>query len=868
MSTSQSVETGPTAEPSSQPEPTSAIEHEPKPESEPAPVSIKQPAPEPSGLPTVDDDVEQISAEDYGDNTESTKPDEVDNDAIQQLVDRFLNTGSTDEGKEAKVNKAAQALINSSAYWEMSSIQPEHSIKDPAEAKKWVDGYSAEAQKVLYQVTTAGWSYVTSVSHLTKQIFDEAEEVLAEFLKSSSKQAKQFDLSSIDDPSLRKQLQMLSVNGMNALDDTSFKEFNEIQSKINKMIAEVGICELDKPPPCLLKHADIPSILARENKAENAQHIWMAWRRAIAEDLAPSYERLMQLTNQGAVLNGFSDGGAMWRSPYDLSIEGGRAKLNMLEELNRLFEQILPFYKQLHAYVRRQLAGIYGIENVPQLTKDGPIPAHLLKSIAGDSWVALYHETKPFDSDDIRSEQILENLQRLNYTAKGMFVEAYKYFKQLGFGKLPKPLWTKSVFSRTWSKDMVCQPSVAYDMRDGNDFRIKSCAQLGDTDFKMAHKLIAQVYYEYLYREQPLPFREAANPSILAAITNAFSLLATNTDYLKSLQLLPATASEGQAAQVNGLYFQALGEFVKLPFDLVADNWRFNIFEGKTNKDTWNDDWWRLSEHYQGVKPAARRSATDFDAIAAPAIAQMHSPAMRHFIGYIMQFQILKALCRNTTSLHEGCRLQKSSVENMKKVMMLGSSINWMEAMKMLTGSDQLDAKPLLEYYEPLISWLGNANEHDQVVVGWEGAGTPFSENEVPVPRTNTSEADLHQVLSADQVAFPGGDCSNGQECLLDSTCKNGMCECNEGLYTLKIGNTHNCVPGNPADAGFGDGHGGLVIGLFPEEKMSTAEPSAEPQPNSKPEPEPKAKAAQGCALSTVLLTVIVCAVARSISGS
>lgn len=68
--------------------------------------------------------------------------------------------------------------------------------------------------------------------------------------------------------------------------------------------------------------------------------------------------------------------------------------------------------------------------------------------------------------------------------------------------------------------------------------------------------------------------------------------------------------------------------------------------------------------------------------------------------------------------------------------------------------------------------------------------------------------------------------------------------------------------------SGFGDGHGGLVIGLFPEEKMSTAEPSAEPQPNSKPEPEPKAKAAQGCALSTVLLTVIVCAVARSISGS
>ncbi|VDM41657.1 unnamed protein product [Toxocara canis] len=832
--------------------PLSKPTEEPKPEPEPVPGSRGPPVPEPPSA-AIDDEMEQISAEDYGDNKESAKPDEVDNDVIQQLVDRFLNTGSTDEEKEAKVNKAAQALVNSSAYWDMSSIQAERSIKDPAMAKKWMDGYSAEAQKVLYQVTTAGWSYVTSVSHLTKQIFDEAEEVLSEFVKSSSKQAKQFDMSSVDDPLLRKQFQMLSVDGMNALNDASRQEFSQIQSKINKMIAEAGICEMDKPPPCLLKHADIPSVLARKNNAENAQYIWMGWRSAIAPQLAPLYERLMQLTNQGATLNGFSDGGSMWRSPYELSIESSTPKRNMVEELNRLFSQILPFYKQLHAYVRRQLAGIFGIANTPQLTKDGPIPAHLLKTISADNWAALYHETKPFESDETRTEQVLEHLHKLNYTAKGMFVQAYKYFKQLGFGKLPKSLWTKSVFSRTWSKDMVCNPPVAYDMRDGNDYRIKACAQLGDSDFKMAHRLIAQVYYEYFYREQPLPFREAANPSTLTAIINVFSLLASNIDYLKSLQLLPANANDSHAARVNELYLQALEEVVKLPFDLVVDNWRFNIFEGRTNKDTWNDDWWRLSEHYQGVKPPVPRTATDFDAIATPAIAQMHFPAMRHFIGYIMQFQFLKALCQNKTNLSEGCRLQKSSVENVKKVMMLGSSINWVDALKMITGSDQLDARPLLEYYEPLISWLGNANERVQVTVGWEGAGVPFTESEVPVPRTNASDANLQHVLSEDQVAFPGGDCSKGQECLLDSTCKSGMCECNEGLYTLKIGNTHNCVPGNPADAGFGDGHGGLVIGLFPEEKISTLEPSGEPEPSAKPELEPKAKSAERHALSSRL---------------
>lgn len=45
------------------------------------------------------------------------------------------------------------------------------------------------------------------------------------------------------------------------------------------------------------------------------------------------------------------------------------------------------------------------------------------------------------------------------------------------------------------------------------------------------------------------------------------------------------------------------------------------------------------------------RKSTDFDAIAFSTIAQTHAPAMKHFFAYIMQFQILKALCRGTTNL-------------------------------------------------------------------------------------------------------------------------------------------------------------------------------------------------------------------------
>ncbi|KAH7718474.1 angiotensin-converting enzyme family protein [Aphelenchoides avenae] len=107
----------------------------------------------------------------------NTQPDAVDNDAIQQLVDKFLNKGTIDEKKEDKINKEAQRLINSSAYWKLNDPKPEHSIKSPEEAKKWLMGYEKEAAKVLPQVATSAWNYFTTASPITRQYLDEAKEV-------------------------------------------------------------------------------------------------------------------------------------------------------------------------------------------------------------------------------------------------------------------------------------------------------------------------------------------------------------------------------------------------------------------------------------------------------------------------------------------------------------------------------------------------------------------------------------------------------------------------------------------------------------------------------------------------------------------
>ncbi|KAK6041741.1 hypothetical protein COOONC_20754 [Cooperia oncophora] len=186
------------------------------------------------------------------------------------------------------------------------------------------------------------------------------------------------------------------------------------------------------------------------------------------------------------------------------------------------------------------------------------------------------------------------------------------------------------------------------------------------------------------------------------------------------------------------------------------------------------------------------------------AISQVHSPAIKSLISYVVQFQILKSMCPAGTVLSEGCILSEVTTEKLREVMKKGSSITWLQALEQLTGSKQLDASPLLEYYEPLANWLRNTNEVDQTVLGWDGDGSAFTAEEIPKPRAGMDGGS--GILSEDRVAFPGGLCANGQECLLDSHCNGTICICNDGLYTLEIGTTVNCVPGNPADSGFGDG--------------------------------------------------------------
>ncbi|CAD5220958.1 unnamed protein product [Bursaphelenchus xylophilus] len=775
---------------------------------------------EPVKLVNFDD----FSIEEIDDALEPVGPADVDNDVIQKLVDKFLNEGTLEEKKDEKVNKEAQKLVNSSPYWETANLKPEHSIKDSKLISDWLVGYNEELEKVLQQVNTAAWNYFTAASPLTKQYLDEAEDVARQFLKAAAKQSIQFDPEMLESVIEKKELSIISEQGINVLPPKDLNKYNNILSKINKLYTTTDVCEQKDQKMCITKYSDLISTIQTTSNPEKALNIWKAWRAAVGANLTTAYDDLVKVTNQAAKANGFEDAGKMWKSAFDDKFSQ-KERYDISENAKMLYQQVLPFYSQLHAYFRRQLAGIY--KDDKNLKRDVSIPVYLLRSGSGEDWSNLYDETKPFDQMDTTEDEVMENLHKQNVTARNMFVKAFKFMKYLGFENLPKTFWTHSVFTRNYGKEMICNPAAAYDMLNGTDYRVKMCAQTVQSDFTVAHKLLAQLYYKILSKDQPLILRDAPSQSLSTAVAGAFGILAQNADYLKSQKLIQTDYRLEQYNLINRLYRESLSDFVKLPFNIVADEWRYQVFNGSTDSSKWSDVWWNLRNKYQGVSAPKEVDEAKYDAVIAPEIVQQHAPASRHVVSYIAQFQILKALCGANSTLSDGCVPEKNAADKLMFLMKKGASISWLDVLEELTGQRKLDAQPLLEYYEPLLDWLRRANEQSNVFIGWNGEGEAFAADEIPVINMDSGK-EKPAIPSDDQIAYPGQDCSRGQECLLDSSCNGTICACNDGLFTLQIADTYNCVPSDPSKAGFTDGDGGLVIALNPNERKGTR-PSSDP---------------------------------------
>jgi peptidyl-dipeptidase A len=563
----------------------------------------------------------------------------------------------------------------------------------PADAKVFLDNANATTLKLGTQQGQAGWVQQTFITDDTEAISARANQALNDAGAKFAKESTKFDKLQVS-ADQRRQLNLLKVANVLASpsDPSESDELSKIMARLESTYGKGKWCTDGSKPETCKNIDEVSRILAAHGDEKGLRAAWEGWH-TISPPMRKDYQRFVELSNKGAKELGFADTGAMWRSKYDMPPD------EFTKELDRLWDQVRPLYLKLHAYTRMKLREKYG-DAVPA---NGPIPAHLLGNIWAQDWSNIYPIVAPPKADPGFSLTAI--LKKRNMPALEMVRAGERFYTSLGFAPLPKTFFERSLFVRPKDREVVCHAS-AWDIDYAEDIRIKMCIEPTAEDFSTIHHELGHNFYQRAYKDLPVLFRDSANDGFHEAIGDTIALSVT-PEYLVTIGLLDK--APGTSRDIGLLMNKALEKIAFLPFGLLIDQWRWKVFSGEISPAQYNKAFWDLKLKYQGVAPASARGEEFFDPGAKYHVPD-NTPYTRYFLADILQFQFHRALSKtagcslplNRCSIYES----KAAGEKLNKMLAMGQSRPWPEALEALTGSKQMDATAILDYFAPLSKWL------------------------------------------------------------------------------------------------------------------------------------------------------------------
>lgn len=449
--------------------------------------------------------------------------------------------------------------------------------------------------------------------------------------------------------------------------------------------------------------------MAASRDPAETKALYEGWR-TISPVMRDDYARMVAIANEGSRELGYADTGAMWRAGYDMAPDAFAA------ETDRLWNQVKPFYENLHCYVRGRLNARYGDAVQPD---SGPIRADLLGNMWSQQWGNIYDVVAPPGTAEGQGYDLTELLTRAQYDATRMVKTGEGFYTSLGIAPLPETFWERSQITRPRDREVVCHAS-AWDLDNLEDVRIKMCTQVNADDFYTVHHELGHNVYQRAYKDQPFLFRNGANDGFHEAIGDFVGLSATTPTYLNQIGLLDTVP--GAEEDIPFLLKMALDKIAFLPFGLMVDRWRWDVFSGRTAPEGYNDAWTANMLKYQGLVPPGPRPDDAFDPGAKYHIPG-NTPYTRYFLAHIYQFQFHRAACKMagwTGPLHRCSIYGNTEVGSRFNAMMeMGQSRPWQEAMAAFTGENGNDASAVADYFAPLNTWLETQNRGKNC--GWEG---------------------------------------------------------------------------------------------------------------------------------------------------
>ena len=605
-------------------------------------------------------------------------------------------------------------------------------------ADQFVARINDEYRKIATELNSAQWLSSTYINGDSEMLAAKTNERWLTQLNAWIEQAKRYEGQPMS-PETARAIKLIKL--MTAMpapkDPKKLEELTQIATRMEGMYGSGSYCTGEGDARTCRDIGQLSEVLATSRDYDAQLDAWQGWH-TISQPMRKDYIRFAELVNTGAKEMGFADAGEMWRSGYDMS------PVELAAESDRLWDQVKPLYEQLHCYARGKLDATYGKDKGE--VAGGMLPAHLTGNLWQQDWGNLWDLMQPYPgagSLDVNSalqklaaDKLSSELDKAGdadaneatrtfmaqraadlATAKSMTERAQDFYVSLGMPKLPDSYWEKSQFIKPLDREVVCHAS-AWDMNMAGDVRTKMCIKPSEEELTTIYHELGHIYYDLAYNKQPPVFQAGAHDGFHEAIGDTIVLAMTPT-YLQSVGLVDKQ-QQSQEALVNAQMRMALAKVAFMPFGLMIDRWRWGVFDGTIKPDQYNKAWWDLKAKYQGVAPISPRGEEFFDAGAKYHVPG-NTPYTRYFLSHILQFQFYKALC--DAAGYKGplyaCSFYGNKAAGAKFEAMLarGASQPWPQTLKEMTGSDKIDAAPVLEYFAPLQDWLKKQNEGQ--TCGW-----------------------------------------------------------------------------------------------------------------------------------------------------
>ena len=437
---------------------------------------------------------------------------------------------------------------------------------------------------------------------------------------------------------------------------------------------------------------EIDQILYDEQDVNKRLNAWRS-SKEVGKELKDGLIKLRELRNKTVQALGYNDYFSYQVSEYGMTTD------EMMSMMSRLNSELLPLYREIHTYARYELAERYGVSEVPDY-----IPAHWLPNRWGQDWSQMI-DVEGLDVDAALADK----------TAEWVVKEGERLYTSLGFSPLPESFWERSSLYPYPADSAVKKNNhaSAWHMDLNQDVRSLMSVEPNSRWFQTSNHELGHIYYFLSYTNPKVPpiLRRGANRAFHEAIGSMMGIAATQQPFLVERGLIDR---EAKPDPIQTLLAEALDYVVFIPFSSgTMSEFEKALYSDKLSKDELNKKWWELVKKYQGIVPPSERGESYCDACTKTHInndpAQYYDYALSNIILFQLHQHIAEKILHQkpTATNYYG---EKRIGDFLKQIMEPGATKDWRLVLKEATGND-LNANAMVNYFEPLMSWLKEENK-------------------------------------------------------------------------------------------------------------------------------------------------------------